>query len=215
MAGFGSHVLSFYRVFRWIVLVIGFLVVFMIFRKPSPPSLPMTPQEVKQQAQSFDEKVNQLAQARSRGEHAEARFTSDEISAAIAQQMSEPGPTGSSSSAQKPSGPAPASEVPDNAAVRTVGVDFHGDQVTGQFITNVYGKDIYITVSGRLGSKDGYATFDPTSFKFGDLVIPTSAVNDALQKKLAEPENREKLKLPDFVQSIRVENGELVVEEKK
>jgi len=71
------------------------------------------------------------------------------------------------------------------------------------------------STSRRLGSKDGYATFEPTSFKFGDLVIPTSAVNDALQRKLAEPENREKLKLPDFVQSIRVQNGELVVEEKK
>lgn len=215
MANIGRHLLAFYKVFRWIVLLVGFLVVFMMFRRPSPPSLPMTPEETRQQAQSFDEKVNQLAQAHSRGERAEARFTSDEITAAMAQQMGEPSSPASSSGPQKSSGLAPNSQVPDNAPIRTVGVDFHGNEVTGQFITNFYGRDIYITVSGRLGSKEGYATFDPTSFKFGDLVIPTSAVNDALQKKLAEPENREKLKLPDFVRSIRVENGELVVEEKK
>ena len=215
MPGFGRHLLNFYKVFRWVVLIVGFLVVFMMFRRPSPPSLPMTPEERKQQARSFDEKLDQLAQARSRGERAEARFTSDEITAAMMEQMSEPASSRSSSGGQKASGLTPNSQVPDDAAIRTVGVDFHGDEVTGQFITSFYGKDIYITVSGRLGSKDGYATFEPTSFKFGDLVIPTSAVNDALQRKLAEPENREKLKLPDFVQSIRVENGELVVEEKK
>ena len=71
-----------------------------------------------------------------------------------------------------------------------------------------------LRVSGRLGSKDGYVTFDPTGFKVGDFIVPVSLVNDALQKKLAEPENREQLKLPDFVKSVHIENGELVVEEK-
>jgi len=115
---------------------------------------------------------------------------------------------------QKPPELTPNSQVAENTPVRQVDVDFHGNELTGQFATNVYGKDVYITISGRLASKDGYATFDPTGFKFGNLSIPVSLVNDTLQKKLAEPENREKLKLPDFVQSIRIENGELVVEEK-
>ena len=47
---------------------------------------------------------------------------------------------------------------------------------------------------GRLGEKDGYATFDPTEFKVGDLDVPVSLVNPALQKKLAE--QRDRLKLP-------------------
>jgi hypothetical protein len=37
-------------------------------------------------------------------------------------------------------------------------------------------------------------------------------VNDALQKKLAE--QRDELKLPDNVSSIKVENGELVMTQK-
>jgi len=60
-----------------------------------------------------------------------------------------------------------------------------------------------------LGSKDGYATFDPTEFKVGDLSIPVSLVNDALQKKLIEQHDR--MKLPDNVNGIKVENGELVM----
>ena len=68
------------------------------------------------------------------------------------------------------------------------------------------------SVSGHLGSKDGYATFEPTEFKVGDISIPASLVNDALQKKLAEQHDR--LKLPDSVGGLKVENGELVVTQK-
>ena len=69
-----------------------------------------------------------------------------------------------------------------------------------------------MTVSGHIGEKDGYATFDPTEFKVGDLNVPVSLVNPALQKKLAE--QRDRLKLPDNVGAMKVENGELVMQQK-
>ncbi len=62
------------------------------------------------------------------------------------------------------------------------------------------------------GSQDGYVTFDPTEFKVGDLSIPVSLVNSALQKKLAE--QRDALKLPEGIGSLRVEKGELVITQK-
>jgi hypothetical protein len=46
----------------------------------------------------------------------------------------------------------------------------------------------------------------------GDLSVPVSLVNDALQKKLTE--ERDRLKLPDNVSGIKVENGELVMTQK-
>ena len=48
--------------------------------------------------------------------------------------------------------------------------------------------------------------------KIGDLNVPVWLVNDALQKKLAE--QRDQLKLPDFVGDVHVDNGELVIVEK-
>ena len=69
-----------------------------------------------------------------------------------------------------------------------------------------------MTIAGRLGSKDGYASFDPTEFKVGDLNVPVSLVNDALQKKMLE--QRDRLKLPDYVSDIHVENGQLVIKQK-
>src|SRR5262249_25091799 len=100
------------------------------------------------------------------------------------------------------------------APIRTVEVGFQGSEVTGQFSTEVYGQEVFITLAGHLGSQNGYVTFEPTAFKVGNLVVPVSWMKEEFQKKLAQPENREKLRLPDFIGSLRVENGELVITEK-
>ena len=102
--------------------------------------------------------------------------------------------------------------VAEHILVAKFGGDFDGDVAHGQFLTHIAGKDVWVTLSGRLGSKDGYATFDPTEFKVGDLNVPVSLVNDALQKKLSE--QRDRLKLPDNVGGMKVENGELVMTQK-
>src|SRR5690242_19755882 len=98
----------------------------------------------------------------------------------------------------------PSSEQVGDGQVKDVRVEFSNDVVTGYFTTQQYGKEIHLTVAGRLGCKDGYATFDPTAFKIGDLSVPVSFVNPALQKKLADPLTREKLKLPEFVADLRI-----------
>jgi len=54
--------------------------------------------------------------------------------------------------------------------------------------------------------------FDPTVFKVGDLSVPVSLVNPTLQKKLDE--QRDRLKLPDNVGAMKVQNGELVMQQK-
>ena len=91
-------------------------------------------------------------------------------------------------------------------------VSFEGDIVRGQFSTEVAGKQLYVTIGGHLGAREGYATFDPTEFKVGDLSVPVALVNDQLQKRLQE--QRDRMKLPDFVGDLRVENGDLVIKEK-
>ncbi|HKF01446.1 MAG TPA: hypothetical protein VKB49_04000 [Candidatus Sulfotelmatobacter sp.] len=73
-------------------------------------------------------------------------------------------------------------------------VTMDGDIVHGRFLTEIAGKDVWVTISGHMGDKDGYATFDPTEFKVGDMNVPVSLVNPALQRKLAE--QRDRLKIP-------------------
>jgi hypothetical protein len=73
-----------------------------------------------------------------------------------------------------------------------------GDLVHGRFLTEIGGKDVWVTISGHMGEKDGYATFDPTEFKVGDTEVPVALVNPLLQKKLAE--ERDRMRIPSSSQ---------------
>lgn len=72
-------------------------------------------------------------------------------------------------------------------------VTMEGDIIHGRFLTEIAGKEVWVTISGHMGEKDGYATFDPTEFKVGDMEVPVSLVNPALQRKLAEERDRLKI----------------------
>ena len=145
-------------------------------------------------------------------------MNSAEVNAALAQAAGviTGGATGSgastsnSSSTPQPSGPM---EFPGPVpSIKDSQVSMDGDLVRGQFLTQIAGKDVYLTLAGHLGAKDGYATFDATEVKLGDLSIPVSLVNEALRKKLAE--QHDQLKLPNNVKDLKIENGELVFVEK-
>ena len=201
------------RIISITTLAILLGVVFLLLHKPKPVAPPRTQEALAAGAESLQNKVEQLAAPVADGQAAEpVHLTSEEIAAAIAKSAGTL-PASGSTSGTASNDPVTAIGALDGAP--TVGepiVSFEGDQVKGQFVSEVAGKKVYVTVSGRLGAKDGYATFDPTEFKVGDLNVPVSLVNDALQKKMLE--ERDKLKLPDFVSDVRVENGELVVTRK-
>ena len=91
----------------------------------------------------------------------------------------------------------PDSEVGSGAPnIKDQKVDYEGDVVHGKFLTEIAGKDVWVTISGHMGEKDGYATFEPTEFKVGDMNVPVSLVNPLLQRKLAEERDRLKLSEP-------------------
>jgi uncharacterized protein YpmS len=102
----------------------------------------------------------------------------------------------------------------DHEPLKDQQVVFDGDQVKSQFTTQVAGKDVVVTLSGRVGSKDGYVDFTPTSFQIGSMPVPISIVQEQVQKKLSDPATHEQLKLPEFVSDVRIENGQLIIVEK-
>ncbi|MGA2375574.1 MAG: hypothetical protein ABSF72_08635 [Candidatus Sulfotelmatobacter sp.] len=129
---------------------------------------------------------NQPAVATSPQPKAQSHSSADGISALLAQ------------AAQSAGGGelSPDSEIGDGEPnIKDQQVTYEGDVVHGRFLTEIAGKDVWVTISGHMGSKDGYATFDPTEFKVGDVSVPVSLINPSLQRKLAE--QREKLKLPE------------------
>jgi hypothetical protein len=205
-----EHLKKVYHVVRWVMLAGTVITIFLGLKSPAPVAEALAPDLVKQNAVMFQRKLTELANAQSSGETGtEFHFTAPEVNAAIVQSTL-PQPV--------PAGPTPASQpapqvAAEQAPIKSTLVSFEDNVVKGQFLTEVYGRDVYITVAGHLGSRDGYVTFEPTEFKVGDLSVPVSMINPALQRKLAEPENRDKMKLPEFVRDLRVENGELVITE--
>jgi hypothetical protein len=120
------------------------------------------------------------SQASKSGPH----VNSEEISAAISQMLGGAGLT-------------PDSDVGSGTPnIKDQKVTYDGDTVHGQFLTEIGGKDVWVTISGHMGQKDGYATFDPTEFKVGDMDVPVALVNPALQRKLAEERDRLKISEP-------------------
>ena len=207
------------RIISFATLAISICTLVLVLRRPLPVAPAVAPAVAAANAQSFQEKVNRLAQPKAPGEsESEVRMSSGELSAALAQATGLiPLPTASANASPG----AASSSSPASGAIEFLGgvpnikdyqVSMDGDLIRGQFLTQIAGKDVYLTLAGHLGSKDGYATFDATEVKVGDLSVPASLVNGVLQKKLAE--QRDQLKLPNEVKDIKVENGELVFVEK-
>lgn len=201
------------RVITAVMVVSGFITAYQILSKPQAVAIPQNREEVRANAQSFDQKIEVLEAARDQNSlPAQVRFTSDEVSAEVAQNMapSSSGPTGTTANS-RPNSPGVV-VAQGEVQVKDYQVKLEGDVARGQFVTNIAGKDVWVTLAGHLGSQDGYVTFDPTEFKVGEFNIPISLVNSALQKKLTE--QRDQLKLPPGIASLRVENGELVITQK-
>lgn len=130
---------------------------------------------------------NLLASQTAKPPESHATSNSDAIGAAINQML------GASAGSAALS---PDSEVGNGTPnIKDQKVTYEGDTVHGQFLTEIGGRDVWVTISGHMGQKDGYATFDPTEFKVGDVNVPVALVNPALQRKLAE--ERDRLKMSD------------------
>jgi len=193
------------RIISITTLVTSVVAVYLVVKKPQPVAQPQSPAVAVANAQSFEQKLEELEKPKDpEAPPAEIHLTSNEVSAVLAQ-----------SASAIPAGSPQLTPNTDLGAMPSIldqQVSFDGDQVHGQFLTTVLGKNVWVTVSGHVGSQDGYATFDPTEFKIGDMSVPVSLVNGALQKQLTS--QRDHLKLPDNVGGVKVENGELVLTQK-
>jgi hypothetical protein len=214
------------RIISIATLAASLIAIILVLKKPQPVAPVQSPAAAAANVQSLENKLEQLEQQKNPGDApAQVRFSSDEITAALAQaaaalpaNIPASAAMAGASTQSSPGLPTTVPSSPDAAIgegqpeVKDYKVNFDGDVARGQFVTQIGGKDVYVTLAGHLGSKDGYATFDPTEFKVGDLNVPVSLVSGALQKKLSE--QRDRLKLPDDVGDIHVENGQLVATQK-
>lgn len=204
------------RIISIATLVTALIAIVLVLRRPAPVVAPQSPSASAQQTQAADQPpvstaprgqsipfsgaasvtnpsaqntVSQSAPPQPQASaKADAGMNSDQVSAAVAKML---GGGGGGLANLTPESNAGGGDP----VIKDQQVTMDGDIVHGKFLTTIAGKDVWVTISGHMGEKDGYATFDPTEFKVGDMNVPVSLVNPALQRKLAE--ERDRLKIPN------------------
>jgi hypothetical protein len=206
------------RIISIATLIAALMAIVLVLRKPAPVASPPAPAVVVQQPPATDPAS---AHPRQTPQSAPASGVSDAAAPTVVTpaRSTAPGAIGSSSNSNSSLNARGNSDPISSALAQMLGgaagsavlspdsnvgsgtpvikdqqVTMDGDIVHGKFLTEIGGKEVWVTISGHMGEKDGYATFDPTEFKVGDVSIPVSLVNPALQRKLAE--ERDRLKVP-------------------
>jgi hypothetical protein len=86
------------------------------------------------------------------------------------------------------------------------------DHIRAYVLFDFHGKDLSLQLEGRLRVENGYLRFEPVSGALGSLPLPESALRNAISRMMASPENRERLRVPDEIRNIHIQNGELIVD---
>lgn len=209
-----------FRFLRWSTYLAALITLILLLHKAPPPRVQSSPEA----AARAEEKLQEVQQSVSQGQKATLRLDESELNSYLASHLdlakeapaapvAAPDPSSPSDATQTtegPGAPTPADVEQMRSSVRDVKVQMEGDQVHAYVVFNVHGKDMTLDLVGKLGSQDGYLKFEPVSGQLGALPIPQSTLESAVQRLMDSPENREKLKLPDDVQEMHIENGQLV-----
>jgi hypothetical protein len=223
-----------YQFLKWSSLAALVFTLILILRKSPPPNIPYDSNA----AARAEQKFQAADQAKAAGQPSQVQLDRSELNSYLTQNLqleAQPGagasalPAAVAGSAQ-PSGGAGVPNADPAAAlaaggdqatleqvqstVKDVKVDMDGDLVKAYVIFDYHGKDLSLELDGHLTSDNGYIKFEPVAGKLGSLPLPQSTLQAAVDKMMASPENREKLKLPADISDIQIQDGQAVVKYK-
>jgi hypothetical protein len=216
-----------YGIVKWATLAILALTLLLIVRKSPAPNVPYD----KDAKARVEQKFVAADQAKAAGEPAQVQLDRTELNSYLRDNLAAQGQPPAQNSEPAASDSTPQSHVAGaesnpsiaisgddseaidqvQSAVKDVKIDMDGDLVKAYVIFNFHGKDLSLELDGHLGAQDGYIKFDPVAGKLGSLPLPQSTLDAAVEKLMASPENREKLKLPNDISDIQIVNGQAVI----
>lgn len=195
------------RALPWISLVITTVVLFLILKQIPPLAVQTDPQA----AERVSDKMAQLQLAmQSHHPHATSlneaelnQWMRENLAIASAHQASHAGlaiPAGQEATAR---------EV--QSALKDVRMNLAGNQLRAYALFVLYGKEITLQLDGTLETQDGYIRLKPTAGRIGSLPIPSPTLDRVVHELFDSPQNRESFHLPPQVESVRIENGSLII----
>jgi hypothetical protein len=227
-----------YKILSWSSLAGLILTIGLVLHKSPAPNIPFDAGA----AERAEQKFAAADQAKASGQAGSVALDRSELNSYLAQnlQTQTPAPVGAPSAdgagAANGAVAAPASGGGGNAAndpaaaleagdprsledvqssVKDVKVDMVGDLVKAYVIFDFHGKDISLELDGHLSAENGFMKFDPVSGRLGSLPLPQSTLTAAVEKMMASPENRDKLRLPADISDIKIVDGQAVIQYKQ
>ena len=223
-----------YKLLSWSSLAGLVLTIVLVLHKAPAPNIPFDPNA----AERAEQKFAAADQAKASGQPGQVALDRSELNSYLAQnlQTQTPAPVGTPTvggAGVAPAAPAdgggnavndpsaalaagdPRSIEDVQSSVKDVKVDMVGDLVKAYVIFDFHGKDISLELDGHLSSENGFVKFEPVSGKLGSLPLPQSTLNAAVEKMMASPENRDKLRLPSDISDIKIVDGQAVIQYKQ
>jgi len=149
-----------YRVFRWVLLAASMIVFFLILRPDTPPEVQVDAKALA----SLQSKVASMHQAAA-GQARELHLNEAELNGWLRSNLAVASASPSPKGAEDPT----AEEAQSN--VRDVRVTLDGDRIHGYVLFELYGKNLSLTLNGRLELRDGYLRLTPTAMKLGSFLF--------------------------------------------
>jgi hypothetical protein len=191
-----------YRIFRWVALAASLTVLFLLLHKSRPPEVEVDAQALTR----VEAKLGEMQEAAARGVAQPLELDEGELNGWLSRSLALAPPAGGS--AAEASGPT-VEEVRSN--VRDVRVKLVEDRVLAWVLFDFHGKDLTLTLEGRLYAQDGLLRLDPTAAWLGSMPVPRAALQRAVARAFSDPRNVENLRLPPDVADVRVADGRLIV----
>lgn len=226
-----------YKICRWSSLILLVFAIVLVLRKSPPPAVPYDPSA----SARVEQKFAAADLAKSAGRTGQVQLDPTELNSYLKDNLALSGqPQSSDAGSSLPvqetarsitapvspaGGPAPdpaaAAAAADGAdpqtveqvqsSVKDLTIDMDDDLIKAYVVFNFHGKDLSLELDGHLGAQDGYLRFQPVSGRLGSLPLPQSTLDSAVEKMMASPENREKLKLPPDIKDVEIVDGQAVV----
>lgn len=196
-----------FRVVRWTIYACALAALVLLLHKSAPPPVLATSEA----AARVEQKFQDVQQAVAQGESATLRMDETELNSYLASHLALEDPIGKTSTPNRDwSAADDVQQLRSN--VRDVKVQLIDDRLKAYVVLDIHGKDMTLQLEGKLGTDNGFLKFQPVSGHLGALPIPQATLQVAVRKLMAAPENREKLRLPDDISDLKIENGEVVAQ---
>lgn len=199
---FRTRLYQIYRTARWVALAISVVVLALILLPTRPPAINFDYSHYRQAASKI-----RVFQKQSRaGQTRNLDLDQSELNAWMDNSLN------LGEELEQPTDAEAAKEIEEfRTTINDLKIELIDNRIKTFVRFDLYGKEMTFVLEAEPNVKDGYLDLVPVSGKIGSMPIPGSVLKRAIDRKFANPEEKEKLKLPPFIKDISVINGKLRV----